>query len=185
MSDEQIETFGDVIQEIQGDLGQRQFARVAGDVPPGNVNDWLQSRPPKLKLLLQVAEALEEAELLSPEQRERLFRAAEYVDPRRDRSAGPGAPAVAAFSAPAPTAKASAAPNLKSYFANRQAQPAALDRLLRHYGELLKWCQTEGFAVPPLDAASLGAWEALTDERVDQYLKGLREAAAAGGKPSR
>lgn len=177
MSDEQTETFGDVICEVQGDLSQRQFAKLAGDVPPGNVNDWLQSRPPRLKLLLQVLEALEEAELLAPEQRERLFRSAGYVDPRRDRGPASGK----SFSAP----KAAPSPDLEGFFANRQSQEPPLDRLLRAYGELLKSLQAEGRPVPPLDAGSLGGWESLTHVRVDAYINGLREDAAPGGKPSR
>ncbi|MGV3723386.1 MAG: hypothetical protein ACO1SX_21025 [Actinomycetota bacterium] len=173
MSDEQLETFGDVIQEIQGDLGQREFARLAGDVPPGNVNDWLHSRVPRLKQLLQVVEALEEAELLDPAQRERLFRAAGYVDPRRDR----GGKSSASFATQAP----SPAPDLKGFFANRQGQ-GSLDRLLRQYGELMKWSQAEGYSAPPLDGGSLGDWEALTDQCVDQYIQRLRDEAIRGGK---
>jgi len=176
MSNEQTETFGDVMCEIQGDHSQRQFAKLAGDVPPGNVNDWLQSRPPRLKLLLQVLEALEEAELVSSEQRERLFRSAGYVDPRRDRGAAANAPYAAPKTAPTP--------DLKGYFANRQSQEAPVDRLLRAYGELLKRRQAEGCAVPPLDAGSLGDWEKLTDERVDDYIKGLQENATRGAKRS-
>jgi hypothetical protein len=126
-----------------------------------------------LKQLLQVVEALEEAELLDPSQRERLFRAADYVDPRRDR----GGKGSTSFATQAP----SPAPDLKGFFANRQAQ-GSLDRLLRLYGELMKWSQAEGYTAPPLDGGSLGSWESLTDERVDRYVQGLRDEAIRGGK---
>jgi len=173
MADEALEAFGDVIREIQGDLGQRQFAKLAGDVPPGNVGEWLRDRVPKLKQLLQVIEALEEVELLDAAQRERLFRAADYVDPRRDRGGKSSTFSVSPAASPTP--------DLKGFFASRQSQGQSLDRLLRQYGELLKWCQAAGYAVPPLDAGSLGGWEALTDEGVDSYIAGLKESAIRGG----
>jgi hypothetical protein len=177
MPDDLTETFGDVICEIQGDLSLREFAELAGEFTPANVNDWLKSRPPRIKVLVQVVEALEEAESLTPTQRERLFRAAGYVDPRRDRGGGSGSP----FNAPAPEA----APDLKGYFASRQPQEPSLDRLLRLYGELLKSCQAEGRPVPPLDAGSLGGWETLTTEQVDDYIGLLRAEATRTGKRRR
>lgn len=175
MSAEQTESFGDVIREIQGDLSPRQFAQLAANVPPTQVNDWLRDRVPRLKQLLQVVEALEEAEQLMPEQRERLFRAAGYIDPRRDRGARSSAP-------PAPSAPS---PDLKAFFANRETREAPLERLLRLYGELFRWCQAEGYPVPALDGNRFAGSDQLTEERVDQYLAALREEAERAGKRAR
>jgi len=167
MPERRTETFGDVIRELQGSLTQRKFADLAAGVSNAYVNDWLQNRVPRLKTLVQVADALESAGRLTPSQRARLFTAAGYVDPR-----------------PASTgAEAGLGPvDLKSFFTNRIGNESPFDRLLRLFGELVKWAEEQQLPKPVLDSGFFGGWDTLTDADVDDYIERLRDEAIRAGK---
>lgn len=72
--------------------------------------------------------------------------------------------------------------DLKSFFTNRIGNESPFDRLLRLFGELVKWAEEQQLPKPVLDSGFFGGWDSLTDADVDDYIERLRDEAIRKGK---